>query len=89
MIVDHDYDLTPDEAKALLLNEDDIHTYITTGFAMLGCSWPRADVLAKIDDPSTIRQRSGPMMTAMRHGLVLLSGDDDPLFVETNRQDDD
>lgn len=71
--------LTLDEAVALLPDGDDIHTFRGSGGIMLGADWDRQTVIAAMAECGV--EKSGPMATAMGHGLVLF--DPKPLFIET------
>jgi hypothetical protein len=75
--------LTLDEAVALLPDGDDIHTFRGSGGIMLGADWDRQTVIAAMAECGV--EKSGPMATAMGHGLVL--HDPKPLFIATKDVD--
>ena len=74
--------LTLDEAVAMLPEGDDIHTFRGAGGFMLGADWSRREVIAVMAECGPAL--SGPMATAMGHGLVI--HDPKPLFIETRRE---
>ncbi|MFA7121237.1 MAG: hypothetical protein WC277_07130 [Bacilli bacterium] len=73
--------LTTEQAIAMLPDGDTIHTFRNSiPGVLLGADWERADVLDAIDKATT-REIGGPACCAMKHGLVVWTGDS-PLFVE-------
>lgn len=74
--------LPEEEAIAMLPESDRVHTYTENGF---GADWDRADIVAVIRDSSR-RERTGPMATAMGHGLVVWRENGRPLFVATREE---
>lgn len=71
--------LTEDAAIAMLPDGDSVHTFRSTGMALIGCDWDRQDILDAIKHwPCEV---GGPMCRQMRHGLVIHDGKPSPLFV--------
>jgi hypothetical protein len=87
-------ELTKDEAKALLVDGFEIHTFrdaMVPGpggptHIVLGADHERERVLGLIDRWPCYK--SGPMATGMGHGLCIHDGQNDPLFVATKEESD-
>lgn len=76
--------LTLDQAVAMLPDRDHIHTFRSTGMALIGADWPREKLIDAIRDYGS--ELSGPASTRMGHGIVLMD-DKGPLFIETVAQE--
>jgi hypothetical protein len=73
--------LTAEQAIAMLPDGDTIHTFRSTGFALLGCDFRRDEVLAIIERGKC--ELAGDIATGMGHGLAINYGS--WLFVETKK----
>ena len=77
--------LTPDEAKALLSDEESIHTFRSDLINVLvGCDWPKDEIIKAIDNNPDKIEIGGSACKAMGHGLVIWTGKT-PLFVEVDK----
>ncbi len=63
----------------MLPDGDEVHTFRSAPGMMLGADWDRQTVIAAMAECGV--ELSGPMATAMGHGLVLF--DPKPLFIAT------
>lgn len=75
--------LTPEQAIAMLPDGEYVHTFRGGGGMMVGCDMQRERIEAAIRETKE-RELSGPMATAMGHGLVILN--DGRLFIATKRE---
>lgn len=75
--------LTYDQAVALLPSGERIHTFRSTGMALIGADWPRDKLLQAIRDYGA--ELAGESATNMRHGMAVIDHIG-PLFIETIRQ---
>lgn len=71
--------LTSDEAASIVKPGERVHTFRSTGIALIGCDWDRKDILEAIEKHAT--EIAGPMAMGMKHGLCIHV--DGQLFVET------
>lgn len=74
--------LTFDQAVAMLPDGDEIHTFRSNGFALLGTDWPRAQILEAIRNGKP--ELAGPLATSMGHGLLVHTAGV-PLFIEVKK----
>ncbi len=73
--------LTPEQAKAMLPEGDEIHTFRSyVPGVLLGADWGRDALVEAIDAADTL-EIGGPACRNVNHGLVVWTGND-PLFVE-------
>jgi len=72
--------LTYDEAVALLPDGRRIHTFLDSGFALIGADWDRAEVLALLRTTDR-REVTGPAAQGMGHGLAAFR-DGKPVFIQ-------
>lgn len=84
-------ELTKDEARAMLPDGEQIHTFRqNVGRQMnllVGADISRESILSKIERYPCLA--SGPGATAMKHGLCIKDIADSPLFVETRADEQD
>jgi hypothetical protein len=74
--------LTPEQATAMLSDDDQIHTFRQSiGGVLLGADWDRDDLVKAIDVAEN-RELSGEQATKMHHGLCI-TDNHGPLFIET------
>lgn len=62
----------------MLPDGETIHTFKSSGFALLGADWDRADILAVLK--SGTPELAGPMATQMNHAIAIRG---ESLFIET------
>ena len=74
--------LTFDDAVAMLPDGDNIHTFRSGPFMLIGADWGREPLTEAIRKYGA--ELSGQMATNMDHGLVLID-DRGPLFIETKK----
>lgn len=79
--VDEREHLSEEQAIAMLPDGDEVHTFRGTGPVIIGCGWPRDELIDAIRKHGA--ELAGPGATAMGHGMVLFD-EDGPLFIETN-----
>jgi len=70
--------LNVNQAISMLAEDGDIHTFRSTGFALLGCDFPREFILELIRTKTC--EIGGEQCKRFNHGLVI--HDNGPLFVE-------
>ena len=73
--------ITHEQAIGMLGDEPYIHTFIPSGFAMIGADRKREDVIEEIKKGKP--ELTGPFATAAGHGIVLCEGRTTPLFIAT------
>lgn len=70
------WELTADEAIAMLADGDEVHCILNPNIDMLlGADWAREDVIKLIRSSSDIRA-TGPMAQSMGHGVAALANGD-------------
>ena len=72
--------LTPEQALSMLPDGDQIHTFRSMGFALIGCDWSRSSLEQEIREKQC--EVGGDQCQAMNHGLVIWTSETEPLFVE-------
>ena len=75
--------ITPEQAESLIVEGDDVHTFVSAAFGLVGADHSRRGILADIRAAERI-DLSGPMARAMGHGICLRRKGQSPLFVRTN-----
>ena len=75
--------LSYDEAVALLPDSRRIHTFLDSGFALMGADWDRAEVLALLRT-SDRREVTGSAAQSMGHGLAAWR-DGKPVFIQARK----
>lgn len=71
--------LSKEQALSMLGDEEHIHTFRNTGFALFGCDWKRESIIEAINENEC--EIGGPACQHMNHGLAIHVGDS-PLFVK-------
>lgn len=72
--------LTPEQALSMLPDGDQIHTFRSMGFALIGCDWSRSGLEKEIREKQC--EVGGDQCQAMNHGLVVWTSETEPLFIE-------
>lgn len=72
--------LTTEQALSMLPDGDSIHTFRSTGMALIGCDWEREDLEETIRESQC--EIGGDQCQAFNHGLVVWTSETEPLFVE-------
>lgn len=85
--------LTFEEAEAMLPEGEMIHTFVSTGFGLMGADHTRESILELLKNGKP--ELSGELATGMGHGLVAFRKVDeekdwksDALFIQTKGSDD-
>jgi hypothetical protein len=73
--------LSYDEAVALLPDDEQIHTFVDGGLALIGADWDREDILKLLRETER-REVTGPAAQAMGHGMAAYR-EAGPVFIET------
>ncbi|MBP2643946.1 MAG: hypothetical protein H6Q67_1833 [Firmicutes bacterium] len=76
--------LSREEAISMLPEGDNIHTFRSKGFLLMGADWSRDKIIKSIDKYGC--ELSGEQATSMSHGIVL-KDDVGYLFIETREGD--
>lgn len=78
--------LTAKQAIDLLPNEEQIHTFLNSPFALIGADWDRDEVVKKIETADFI-EVSGNGARGLKHGLAVYNKNAtalDVTFIETD-----
>jgi hypothetical protein len=78
--------LTKEQAKALIGKRKDVHTFRSGMNILIGADWRRKAILEAIDKTDTI-EIGGDQCKKMGHALVIWTSDNDPLFVECDKEE--
>jgi hypothetical protein len=76
-----------EEAIALLPDGDEVHTFRSASFGLIGADWERAALVEAIRE-AKVAEVTGPAAQGMKHGLAIQNGSS-PLFIETVRRTDE
>jgi hypothetical protein len=77
--------LTNKQAIELLSKDKMIHTFRSTGFALIGADWRRSELVKTIKASTDPCEIGGEMCKKMGHALVIWTGNE-PLFVEVSKE---
>lgn len=82
--MNEDDPLTFEQGLEMLIEGDTVHTFLNPGGMLLGADWAREDALDLVRRAAAEGALwvSGPMATAMGHGLTAWDGPR-PVFLET------
>lgn len=80
--MDEDYKISYEKAIELLPDGDTIHTFINSGFMLIGADWNRQEVLDSIKKYGA--NRSGEVATRMNHSINFHDGEKF-VFLETKK----
>lgn len=76
--------LTIDQAKAMLAEGKNIHTFRQSGYALLGADWERSEIIKALESSDSI-ELSGQAATALGHGICI-KDESGWLFIETREE---
>ena len=77
--------ITLNEAIALLPNSEEIHTFRSGGWALIGCDWSKENILEYLEKHKEAIELSGDRARSMNHGLVLFDNSG-ALFIKTDKE---
>lgn len=73
--------LTRAQVDQLLAPGDDVHTFVPAGFGLIGAHWEREHILRVAEEGGA--ELAGESAAAMKHGLAVWDGPNNPVFCET------
>ena len=81
--------LTAEQAESILVDGDNIHTFRSSTFTLIGADWSRKEIIKAIIQ-AHIRgadnlEIGGEQCKRMGHSLVIWTSDNNPLFVECDK----
>ncbi|MHB0967423.1 MAG: hypothetical protein ACYC36_13320 [Bellilinea sp.] len=83
-MMDDNVFLTVEQAIAMLPNTEEIHTFCSLGFGVLGASWTREEVIGLIENaPEGGIRLAGETATKMGHKLAVVEAKGRVHFIET------
>ena len=90
--MDKDFNLTIEEAKSLISDSKEIHTFYNPGFGLVGGDHSRKSILKDIENAERLNL-AGEQAQHMGHALAILKNgckvQSDILFVETIKENVD
>lgn len=82
-----EYKIDVQTAISLLVDEDDIHTFVQGGPALIGCDHPRENIIKILNEYKDYIEITGKFARSMKHGIAV-KRESGFLFIKT-REDVD
>ena len=81
--------LTKEQAISVLSEGESVHTFMNSGFGLVGADWSREDIIDKIQR-SDVLALTGEMARSVGHGMCAYNKDtkwpSNILFIETDEE---
>ena len=81
--------ITAEQALSILPDSDEIHTFRSAAFGLMGCDWSRTELEDKIKNSDCL-ELTGEMAKGMKHGLCAYdksaTKQSEILFIETDME---